>query len=109
MSTITRQEELIRRKIGRRVARILKVVDFVGEEKGEERNKGGEQLKDDSNVEIRGGTENKEEGFVRTEVQGKATKGIVQNCIDLMLIEPSEKDLERDNELSNLGREEKNQ
>lgn len=68
MSTITRQEELIRRKIGRRVARILKVVDFVGEEKGEERNKGGEQLKDDSSVEIRGGTENKGEGFVRTEV-----------------------------------------
>lgn len=31
MSTITREEELIRRKIGRRVARILKVVNFVGE------------------------------------------------------------------------------
>lgn len=62
MSTIARQEVLIRRKIGRRVARKLKVVDFVREEKG------GEQLREDSSVEIRGGTENKREGFVRTKV-----------------------------------------
>lgn len=80
----------------------------MGEEKGGERNKREEQLRDNSSVEIRGGTENKGKGFVRTEVQGEATKKIAQNCIDLMLIKTSENDPEGDNESSNLGREEEN-
>lgn len=47
-------------------------------------------------------------GFARTEVQGEATKRITRNCIELMLIKTSEKDLEGDNKSSNLGREEEN-
>lgn len=102
MSTIARTRGVDKEK-NIKDGSILKVVDFVGEEKEGKGNK-----REDSSVEIRGGTENKGEGFIRTEVHKEATKGITQNCINLMLIEFSDKDLEGDNESSIFGRRKKN-